>query len=297
LVSEHQDEHGLNQCCDALGLSKSSWYWAQREEPAREEDEELYSEILAIIDDHPGYGRRRITIELSARTGRPINEKRVRRLLDEYELSLRRSLPKHRPSPIQRTLAEHRRRIDLVKGRAFGVLDVFSTDFTELVYGGGTRNAYLMTFIDITSKWAPGWAVGTSANTELALQAWGRAREEIARVRGSLAGVIVHHDMDAVYTSYDWVRTLLLMDAVRISYSENGARDNPWIESMWGRLKVENRSLFHEAESLQELTEIVDDRLVYYNERRRHSELQYQPPIIALEHHLDTGEGAPSGTQ
>ena len=50
-------------------------------------------------------------------------------------------------------------------------------------------------------------------------------------------------------------------------------------------------------ESLQELTEIVDDRLVYYNERRRHSELQYQPPIIALERHLNTGGGAPSRTQ
>lgn len=295
LVDEHREEFGLNRCCEALGLSKSSWYWAQRDRPENEEDEELYQEIVAIIDEHPGYGRRRITPELSARMGKPINEKRVRRLLDEYDLSLRRSLPKHRPSPIERTLNEHRRSVDLVKGRTFDALDVFSTDFTELVYAAGTRKAHLMTFVDIVSKWAPGWALGTSADTELALQAWSRASEGIARVRGTLAGVIVHHDMDSVYKSYDWVRTLLLMDAVRISYSENGAKDNPWIESMWGRLKVENRSLFHEAESLEELTEIVEDRLVYYNERRRHSELQYQPPIEWLEQQLKGEDEAPSG--
>lgn len=293
LIEDHREEFGLNQCCEALRLAKSSWYWAQRENTPNREDERLRQEILEIIDEHPGYGRRRITAELVARLGKPVNEKRVRRVLDEYELALRRSLPAPRPSPIQRTLSEHRRQIDLVKGRAFNALEVFSTDFTEIAYAGGSRKAYLMAFVDIVSKWAPGWALGASANTELALNAWRQASEAIQGIRGSLAGVIVHHDMDAVYTGYDWIRTLLLKDGVRVSYSQNGAKDNPWIESLWGRLKVENRSLLHEAQSLQELEEFVDDRLVYYNERRRHSQLQYQPPIVALEQSLNGEDEAP----
>ncbi len=55
-------------------------------------------------------------------------------------------------------------------------------------------------------------------------------------------GLIGAHDQDTVYTSYDWLRTLLIEQAV-VSYAERGARDNPWIESFWGHFKVENSSL------------------------------------------------------
>lgn len=75
-----------------------------------------------------------------------------------------------------------------------------------------------------------------------------------------------------------------------MSFSENGAKDNPWFESMWGRLKVENRSLFDSAETLNELRDIVDDRLVYYNERRRRSSLQNVPPVVYLQDQLNPGE-------
>ncbi len=41
-----------------------------------------------------------------------------------------------------------------------------------------------------------------------------------------------------------------LFVGVRVSYSQNRAEDNPWIESIWGRPKVENCSLLQEAQSL-----------------------------------------------
>lgn len=47
----------------------------------------------------------------------------------------------------------------------------------------------------------------------------------------------MHHDRDAVYTSYDWLQMLLIRDRARVSYAERGARDNPWIESMWGHFE------------------------------------------------------------
>ena len=51
-----------------------------------------------------------------------------------------------------------------------------------------------------------------------------------------------------------------------------------WIESFWGRFKTENASVFWEAETLEEVVEIVDSQMVYYNRERRHSALHYQPP-------------------
>ena len=36
--------------------------------------------------------------------------------------------------------------------------------------------------------------------------------------------------------------------------------------------------MFWEAETLEEVVEIVDSQMVYYNSERRHSALHYRPP-------------------
>lgn len=74
--------------------------------------------------------------------------------------------------------------------------------------------------------------------------------------------MLVHGGLHSVFTSHQCVRTLLVDDNIRLSYSMNGARGNPWIESLWGRFEVENRSLSHEADKLSELRRLVDDRLL-----------------------------------
>jgi len=96
-------------------------------------------------------------------------------------------------------------------------------------------------------------------------------------------GVTVHSDQNAVYTSYAWLRRLLIDGEVRISYSENGARGNPWIESFWARVKQENASLISEAGSLAELQEVVGRQMRYYNRERRQSGMGNQPPLADLE--------------
>ncbi len=96
----------------------------------------------------------------------------------------------------------------------------------------------------------------------------------------------MHQDQDSVFTSYAWLRTLLINAGVSVSYSESGARDNPWIESMWGRIKTEIESLIIEARTLEELGDIMDRHMRYYNAQRRHSAIDYQAPLTYLEQHL-----------
>lgn len=112
--------------------------------------------IREIIAEHPAYGYRRILPELRERTGLRVNHKRLRRLLREHDLGLRRCLPASKPSAARQTLSECKGQLDLVKGREFGSLEAFSTDFTELSYTEG--KAQLMAMVDIESKWAAGWA-------------------------------------------------------------------------------------------------------------------------------------------
>jgi len=243
-----------------------------------------------IIDEHPGYGYRRILPELEERTGQTINHKRLRRLLSEHELALPRQMPKRRPSPVEKILEEASGSLNLVEGRNPGPLEAFSTDFTEVHYGNGNRKAHLMAVVDLESKYACGWAVGPSANRELALRCWKRVRERMSDLGVSMDGRIIHHDQDSVYTSYRWLRAILLEDGMRVSYSENGAKGNPWIESLWGRTKTEIGSRIAEAQSLPALREVLDGRFQYYNQERRHSSIGYVPPREHLNNALSTSE-------
>ena len=88
----------------------------------------------------------------------------------------------------------------------------------------------------------------------------------------------MHHDQDSVYTSYLWLRQLLLVDKAVVSYCERGAKDNPWMESFWAHFKGENASLFLETSTLEGLKWVIDKQMNYYNGERRHSRVDYRSP-------------------
>ena len=90
--------------------------------------------------------------------------------------------------------------------------------------------------------------------------------------------MIIHHDRDSVYTSEAWVRKLVVGDGVRLSYALRGARDNPEMESWNGRFKTENADLFADAGTFEALAVIVEQRMKYYTDRRRHSSIGNQAP-------------------
>jgi putative transposase len=132
-----------------------------------------------------------------------------------------------------------------VEGLSLAALEAFSTDFTELDYDGGNKKVHLMVMLDIQSEWAGGWSVGAKRNHSMALEAIDSPREGLALLgHASLSEVIVHHDKDSVYASYRWLGRLLLEVGVRVSYAQRGARDNPWIESFWGRFGLRHKPNF-----------------------------------------------------
>jgi len=81
---------------------------------------------------------------------------------------------------------------------------------------------------------------------------------------------------------------ILLDDEMRISYSKNGAKGNPWIESLWERTKAEIGLRITEASSLPALRTVFDERFRYYNQEQRHFSIGYIPPREHLSQTLDT---------
>jgi putative transposase len=281
LVAEVQEAYGLAPALKAVELPKSTWYYHQKEKVSYEAK---YAHLHPLLEEiarrHPEYGYRRTTQELHNTYHEIINHKVVQRLHRLWELALLRTTRVPRPSAIRQIIQEANGRANLIA--ALDLIEPFQvayTDFTELRYADGDQKAYLMPILDHTSKLVYGWAVGESANTKLALSAWKKAKQAFSDLQIPSQGLIVHHDQDSVYTSYDWTGQLLLKDNVRLSYALGGAKDNPQMESFNSRFKSEGHSLFLDAQSLTELTEVVDQRMQYHNVERLHSSIGYRSPL------------------
>jgi putative transposase len=285
LVETVEDQYDLRMALSAVQLPKSTWYYHQNQKQSYQEKyEHLHPKLEEIACEHPEYGIPRITKELQDTYQIVINHKVVQRLLRLWRLSLVRNIRAPKPSGIQKAIKTAGKRANLVSGREnISLFDVVYTDFTELVYADGTAKAHLMVILGHVCKMVFGWAVGERANTQLALKAWSRAKQTFKEYGIPCKGLIMHHDQDSVYTSYRWARRLLAKDKVQLSYALNGAKDNPEIESFNGRFKTENRSLFLDAQNLNELHKIVEERIEYYNQERRHSSIDYLSPAMYLQ--------------
>ena len=62
------------------------------------------------------------------------------------------------------------------------------------------------------------------------------------------------------------------------------------MESFNGRFKGENAGLFLNARNIWELRRVIDERMEYYNRRRRHSALGYMAPLTYIEHEMNLPE-------
>lgn len=276
---------GLRPALDSVGLARATWYfYRRRRRDYAEKYWHLRRPLEAIARAHPEYGYRRVTAELRAAWGYYINHKVVQRLHRLWDLPLLRRTRRPRPSGIQEAIAIAGRHANLVEDKVhLEPFAVLYADFTELLYASGRHKGYLVTLIDHATKVVVGWAVGDRKTTEVALQAWERAKQTLATYTAHCHRMIVHHDQDPVFVGYGWTSRLLLDAGVRISYSLRGAKGNPEMEAFFSRFKVENRGLLLDYQTLDELTVVVAARINYYNRDRRHSTIGYMAPVSYAE--------------
>ena len=283
LVASVVGEYSLISALAAVELAKSTWYYHQRQKvDYAAKYVHLQPALEEIARQHPEYGYRRTTTELHETYQERVNHKVVQRLHQLWGLALLRTTRAPKPSGIRQVIVAAGTRVNvLAQIEDIEPLDVLHTDFTELRFAGGTQKAYLMPIVGHVSKLAFGWAVGESANRRLALQAWRQAKETMQELSIEPAGMVMHQD--PVYTSYAWTGRLLLHDRLQVSYSLDGARGNTEMEAFISRFKNENRSLLLDAPTIEALERVVNVRMCYYNEVRRHSALDNQPPRKGLE--------------
>jgi transposase InsO family protein len=150
---------------------------------------------------------------------------------------------------------------------------VWITDITYVPTREGWL--YLAVVEDLFSRRIVGWAMATSLDRQLTLDA---LRMGIAlRVPG--CGLLHHSDRGSQYASFDYQK-VLEQHGIRCSMSRRGnCLDNAPMESFFGTLKCElvHRNEF--ATIAQARAAIANYIESFYNPKRRHSALGYRTPI------------------
>lgn len=290
LVDQACREHGLNQSLKALGLAKSTWYyWQRQKQSLGEKYSHLKDDLLEVAEKHPEYGYRRTTAELKAEYGYQVNHKLVAKLNRCWDLPIIRKMKRPKPNIVTKTIKQAKGKANLVARIENPELyQVCYTDFSEILYAGGTKKAQFMPVLEHVSKHVPGWVVSKHDNTQAALIAWFESKRSLGKLGFSIKGLILHQDQDPVYTSHEWTRQIVIKDKARLSFAEAGARENPCMESFFGRFKTENRSLFLDCRTIGELRELIKERILYYNTVRRHSSLGQISPVEFLKNYRKT---------
>jgi len=254
-----------------MGLARSSYYYQPRgASPAKlQADADLRDRIEELALRFPRYGYRRMTAQLR-REGRPVNHKRVLRLMRASDL-----LVKCKRKWVSTTDSRHGFRVypNLYReAQLTSINQVWVADLTYLRLRW--EFVYLAVILDAFSRRVVGWALSRSLESELTISALQAALAD----RCPPAGLIHHSDRGVQYACDEYV-TLLRERGLRISMSRRGnPYDNAQAESFFKSLKYEEvnlseyRNFGEAAGSIGAFIEQV------YNRERLHSALGYLPP-------------------
>lgn len=268
-------------------MFKSSYYYHRHSRSLTIREQEKNNEglrqiVLAVIEDHPSYGYRRLIPELKKR-GIIMNHKRLLPLLKTWGLTLQRTVVKKTQSGIDSILSYLGTDVNVVRRLSKETMCILGrvvyTDFTEIVYNNGLNKVYLFPYLEHCTKKIIGYTIGRHPTTEVALQAFYDAIKTLQNWGVTINQTYFHQDQGSVFKSYDYVATVVKKGKAYISYSRVGKpQDNPEMESFFGRLKDERKKLFYQAESEEEIFRLISEALTYYNMKRIHSNHKDKSP-------------------
>jgi transposase InsO family protein len=273
-IEAHRDSYSVTLMCQLLGVSRSGWHAARgRGASARAQDD---ARLLEAIRDcqhkHRGrYGRRRMTREIRTELRRPINEKRIGRLMREGDLQSRL----RRRFRVVTTDTKHAHPVaPNVLARDFTATAPNQKWLADLTYVPTAEGwLYLALILDLFSRKLVGWAMSDSMAQNLTLAALHMA----LGWRDPPEGLTHHSDRGSQYAARDY-RKVLAARGITVSMSRQGdCWDNAPMESANGTVKVEcvhGAGFKTRAEAAQALVEYFG----YYNTERLHSSLGYLTP-------------------
>ena len=270
-INKANNTLSVTMLCEIAGVSRSGYYnWVASKEKRieKEEQDRADFELILAAYTHRGYDKGAQGIYMRLLHMEPpvvMNVKKIRRLMKKYGLicEIRKANPYRRMAKAIKTnnVADN-----LVKRQfeAYGPRMVLLTDITYIPYSGVF--AYLSTIIDAFTKQILSYVLSESLEVDFVLETVNLMIEKHGMALTT--GTIIHSDQGCHYTSCSFIQ-LVKDKGLRQSMSRRGnCWDNAPQESFFGRMKDHIKNKLKLCETFNEVKEIIDDWVDYYNNDR-----------------------------
>ena len=216
-----------------------------------------------------------------------MNKKKIRRLMNKYGLKcpIRKANPYRRMANALRTnsvTANHVNR----EFREHGARSIILTDITYIRLNDGF--CYLSVMMDAYTKQVLSHQLNRSLEVDFVL----RTVEQLIAEHGEELpeNVYIHSDQGCHYTSIAF-RELLRNVNLRQSMSRRGnCWDNAPQESFFGTMKEETKPYIKECKAFDQLHDLIDDWIDYYNNDRLVETLNEMAPNEFYQYLLSSEE-------
>ena len=262
MIEPGHEHLSLQRQCELVGLPRSSFYY----QSAPEDPEDL--RIMRLIDEQytrtPFYGIRKMKIFLDDELKKPVNKKRIQRLM--RKMGLEAIYPKKN---LSKPCPWHRKYPYLLRGVAITRPNqVWGTDITYIRLTQGF--VYLVAIIDWFSRYVLSWAVSVTLDVGFCLD----ALDEALRMGRP---DIFNSDQGVQFTCEDFTRRLE-KEKIQISMDGCGrAMDNVFTERLWRSVKYEEVYL-HDYDAPPMAVANLGRYFRFYNDERYHQALDYRTP-------------------
>lgn len=273
-MKNHSTYFSVDQMAPILGVSRSGYYnFINRFSSKRDiYNKELLEKILAIFaQSYNTYGSPRIHAEL-LELGYNCSRTRVARLMQDNKIQAK-MYKKFKKTTVQSQAPYHRAE-DLVQQNftASAPNSIWVADISYIAVNN--KWVYLSIVLDLFSRKVVGMAIEETMKAELVTQALNSA----ITLRKPNKGLIHHSDLGGQFTSRNLYETAKKQGII-LSHGKTGVSyDNAAMESFFHTLKTE-LVYFRKYQTLEEAKlDIFNYIYTFYNQKRRHSTLQYKSP-------------------
>ena len=258
-----------------LQVSTSGYYdWLKREaSPRDQENEIIYHDVLELfLASRMSLGARRIAKRLSKMYGRPINRKRIARIMRENGL-----VPKGKKKYVVTT--DSKSSVNIFPNRikrdftAQAKNQKMVSDTTYIYTEEGWL--YLAAIMDLYGRKIVGMAVSEKNDQELVIAALEDAKNRVGKKH--LQGCILHSDRGSTYASNAYIEKIKEYNMIGSMSRTGNCWDNAPIESFWGRMKVEWLDTCYKTRE-EAISDVYEYIWAYYNRSRLHSANGYATP-------------------
>ena len=254
--------------CELAGVSRSGYYAWVNAAPVREKREaqdKADFELIRTIYQKRGYAKGARSIYMGLLHLNPpvvMNIKKIRRLMKKYNLfcPIRKANPYRRMAKAIKT-SNYADNLLQREFECYGPRYILLTDITYIPYNG--TNAYLSTILDAYTKQILAYVLSQSLEIDFVKE----SVEILIRDHGiSLhKETLIHSDQGSHYTSATFIQIVENAELRRSMSRRGNCWDNAPQESFFGHMKDHIIGKIKTCTEFQQVKEIVDDYMDYYN--------------------------------